>query len=116
MTSTVPDRQTDSDARIGALEARLAIVEDVGLALSRQLDFEALAELVGERLHTVFADLDLFVALYDVASNEVSFPYEISEGVRYQSAPISAATGLVGKLIRDRSPLMFNDQTAIVAA
>ncbi len=110
MTSTVPDKQTDLDARATELEARLAVLEEVNRALEKQLDLDAVAELVGDRLHREFPDTDLFVALFDPATNTISFPYEIAEGVRQHTPPMPAASGLTATVISTRSPLLTSTQ------
>ena len=93
-------------AEIRQRNTELAIVHDVGQALARQLDLTAVTELIGERLHGVFPDHDLFVALYDAASNMISFPYEIAAGERYRSDPIEAGQGLTATVIGTREPLL----------
>ncbi len=89
------------------LEARLAILEEVSQALAQQLDFDEVAELVGERLHSIFSEVDLFVALYDAATNMISFPYEFAHGRREHTDPIPADHGLTAYVIKKRMPLMM---------
>jgi GAF domain-containing protein len=50
-------------AEIRQRNAELAIVNEVGQALAKKLDFVAITELVGERIHSVFPSVDMFVAL-----------------------------------------------------
>jgi len=87
--------------------AELAIVNEVGQALARQLDFAAITELVGERLHGIFLDRDLYVALYDAEAQLITFPYEIAGGERYHSDPIPFGDGLTSTVIRTRKPLLL---------
>ena len=56
--------------------AELAIINDVGSALAKQLDFDAIVELVGERLWGIFGSKanDLYIALVDSASELVEGP------------------------------------------
>ena len=42
--------------------AELALVNEVGQALAKQLDFDAIVEVVGERLRTIFAASSLLIA------------------------------------------------------
>ena len=57
--------------------AELPSINEIGAALAKQLDFEAIIELVGER---VAVDLRgaraMFIALYDPATGTLTFPYE----------------------------------------
>ena len=85
--------RTRSDAELRQRNAELAIVNEVGQALAKQLDLNAVTELVGERLHATFPDVDLFVALYDKTSNMISFPYEIAYNERYHTDPIRPNRG-----------------------
>ncbi len=85
--------------------AELAVVNEIGSALSRQLDFEAIIELVGERVRKIFEATSLFVALYDANTNLVRFPYEIAEGQRLHTGPIELGEGLTSRVIRSRRPL-----------
>ena len=98
--------------------AELALINEIGTALARQLDFDAIIELVGERLRAIFkanAD-DLFVALHDEASDVVTFPYEIDRGRRVQSESILLGEGLTSIVIRTGRPLrlgQMRDQMAL---
>lgn len=102
--------RTRAGAEVRQRNAELAIVSEVGQALGRQLDFEAITELVGERIHTVFAAHDMFVALYDRDTNLLSWPYEIANGERYHSEPITAEAGLTATVIRTRAPLLVRTE------
>jgi transcriptional regulator with GAF, ATPase, and Fis domain len=53
--------------------AELAIVNEIGSALARQLDFTAIIELVGERIRRMFDSHDMYVALYDEATRILRF-------------------------------------------
>src|SRR5688500_17188322 len=88
--------------------AELAIVNEVGQALSQQLDLEAVAEHVGNRLAATFPGVGLFVALYDAATNMISFPYETrGTGERYFTDPIPAEKGLTATVIHTRKPVLI---------
>ena len=54
--------------------AELALVNEVGQALASQLDFDAIVELVGERIREIFAVDSLFVALVDEAAGHDPLP------------------------------------------
>ena len=110
MTSTVPKLKTDSHARVAELQARLAVIEEVTTALEKQVDLEAVAELVGERLHASFPVADLFMALFDARTNMISFPYEVAAGARQHTEPFPADAGLTAKVIRTGRPLLIRTQ------
>ncbi len=94
-------------AEIRQRNAELAIVNEVGQALARQLDFEAVTELVGERIHGIFPEHDLYVALYDAETALISFPYEKAAGERYYSEAIPFGEGLTSTVIRTKQPLLL---------
>ncbi|MFL5756640.1 MAG: GAF domain-containing protein, partial [Chloroflexota bacterium] len=85
--------------------AELAVINEIGQALAKQLDFEAITELVGERVRQIFDSTSLFVALYDEPTNMVRFPYEIGEGERLHTDPIELGPGLTSRVIQSRRPL-----------
>ena len=62
--------------------AELTLVNEIGQALGSQLEFEAIIELVGERIRALFEPESMFIARYDAANGTISFPYEIEEGQR----------------------------------
>ena len=45
--------------------AELALVNEIGQALAKQLDFGAIIELVGDRVRSIFDSRSLFIALHD---------------------------------------------------
>ena len=95
--------------------AELAIVNEIGEALAAQLDFDAIIELVSARLAPMFGSTDMYIGLYDRATNMISFPFELDSGRRVHGPPIELGEGLSSVLLRDRRPLRFGtaeEQTA----
>ena len=80
--------------------AELAVVNQIGEALAKQLDFEAIIEVVGERVASVFKSRDMYIALYDRVTNMITFPYELDAGRRLHGTPIQAGEGLVSEVLR----------------
>ena len=96
--------------------AELAIVNEIGAALAKQLDFEEIVELVGERVGNIFDASSLFVALYDEATGIIRFPYELAEGERLHTDPIKLGEGLTSRVIQSRSPLRIGTNADMIAA
>jgi len=100
-------------ARVRALDqtrrrsTELVLVNEIGQALARQLDFDVIVELVGERVREQFRADSMFIALYDAAAGVLTFPYEVDEGERCTTAPIPFGTGLTSLVIRERRPVRF---------
>ena len=55
--------------------AELALVNEIGQALAKQLDFDAIVELVGERIRGLFDATTIALATYDKATQTITFPY-----------------------------------------
>ena len=94
---------TETDQR----NAELAVVNEIGAALAAQLDFEAIIDLVGERVRTIFEAPTAYIALYDRPTNEVTFPYFVDQGTRVEGSPIQLGPGLTSEVIRTRRPLRY---------
>ena len=103
---------TETDQR----NAELAVINDIGNALAKQLDFAAIIELVGERVRAIFAVDSLFVALYDAETNEIRFPYDIDEGARFDRGVIQLGPGITSTVIRTGRPLRISTLDEQVAA
>jgi GAF domain-containing protein/CheY-like chemotaxis protein len=87
--------------------SELAVINEIGGALAKQLDFQGIVEIVGERLASMFKASDMFVGLYDRATNMISFPYELDRGRRVHGDPIELGQGLSSVIIKAREPLRF---------
>jgi signal transduction histidine kinase/DNA-binding response OmpR family regulator/putative methionine-R-sulfoxide reductase with GAF domain len=88
--------------------AELTLVNEIGQALGSQLEFEAIIELVGERIRGLFEPESMFIARYDETTGTISFPYEIEEGQRTSTETIELGPGLTSIVIRERRSLRLN--------
>jgi len=91
--------------------AELALVNEVASALSMQLDFGAIIELVGDRISAIFDSNSVGIALLDTDSNLLSFPYTFDRGVRLAMDPFELGPGLNSEVIRTRRPLRLSSQS-----
>ncbi len=96
--------------------SELAVINEIGDALGRQLEFDAIIELVGERLIRMFKTEDLYIGLYEPKTNLISFPYEIDHGRRVHGEPVPLGDGLASKVITERRSLRFGSNAAQDAA
>ncbi len=96
--------------------AQLAVINEIGSALAKQLDFDAITELVGERVRAIFSASSVFVALYDEAAGMIRFPYEIGEGLRMHTEPMPLNDGLTSQVIRSRSSMRLGSTAESSAA
>jgi PAS domain S-box-containing protein len=91
--------------------AELAIVNEVGQALAQQLDFQAIIDLVGERVRAIFDASNLYIALYDRQTNLIHFPYYTSRGERFALEARELGEGLTSVVIQSRQPLVLETWT-----
>jgi GAF domain-containing protein/DNA-binding response OmpR family regulator len=101
----------DSSARA----AELAVINEIGSALARQLDFQAIIDLVGERVRSIFHPQSMFIALYDDTANRVEFPYATDAGERHERTPVDLGPGLTSIIIQTRRPLRIGDDEEATA-
>ena len=88
--------------------AELATVNTVSQQLAGKLDLDALIELVGDQIRTVFrADL-AYVALLDHASGMINFPYQYGE----ENTPLPYGQGLTSRIIKTGQALILNSDVS----
>ena len=86
--------------------AELAVVNEIGEALAKQLDFDGIIEAVGVKVGDVFGSRDLSIAILNERTSEISFPYWIENGVRDADVPpISLGVGVTSQVLTSRHPL-----------
>ncbi len=85
--------------------AELTLVNEIGQALAAQLEFEAIIDIVGERIRSIFDVHAMFVALYDAATDTIAFPYDIDEGERFERGHMKLGPGLTSTVIQTKRPL-----------
>ena len=83
----------------------LAIVNEIGTALARQLEFDAIIELVGERIRQIFAADSILIGFHDEPSGTITFPYSIENSAELPLGPIPFGDGLSSRVIRTREAL-----------
>ena len=90
-------------SRVRAIEetrqrnSELGLINEIGSALARQLDFEAICELVGERERSMFATPNDVRRDPRPATNVIRFPFEVRVGERIHSEPIQFGEGLTSR-------------------
>ena len=98
--------------------AELTLVNEIGQALAAQLEFDAIIDIVGERIRAIFDVHAMFIALYDPATDSIAFPYDIDAGERFERASFPLGPGMTSTVIRTKRPLRLGsleDQMAIGA-
>jgi GAF domain-containing protein/CheY-like chemotaxis protein len=88
--------------------AELAIINSVQEGLAAQLDFQAIIDLVGNKIAEIFGTRDMSIALYDRRTNLQTMPYYLEHGEHFSIAPTPLAKGFTAHVITSRQPLVIN--------
>ncbi|HZP74429.1 MAG TPA: GAF domain-containing protein [Gaiellaceae bacterium] len=67
--------------------AELALINSVQEALAREVEMQAIYEVVGEKLRDVFDVHVIDIAVLEETTGLIHFPYSIERGVRYPDEP-----------------------------
>ena len=87
--------------------AELTTVNTVSQQLAGKLDLNALLDLVGEQIRTLFKADVAYVALLDRASGIINFPYQYGEEIK----PLKYGEGLTSRIIKSGKALIINRET-----
>src|SRR5207249_1326986 len=67
--------------------AQLAIINSVQQGLAAELNFQAIIDLVGDKIAEIFRTGYMYMALHDKATNLVAMPYYLEHGERFPVEP-----------------------------
>ena len=100
---------TASNANLEQRNAELAIINSIQQGLAAELDFQAIVDLVGDKLREVFSTPDLGIRWYDEKTNLSHYLYAYEHGKRLTIAPRPPTPGgLFETMRRTRQPLVLN--------
>ncbi|TVQ67576.1 MAG: GAF domain-containing protein [Balneolaceae bacterium] len=85
--------------------AEMQTVNNISRAMVSQLEFDKLIQLVGEQMKSLFNADIVYLALHDVQSNMLHFPYTYGDDTM-ASRPFG--NNITEKIIRTREPLLVN--------
>ena len=86
--------------------AEMQTVNNISRAMVSQLEFDKLIELVGDQMKSLFNADIVYLALHDVKSNMLHFPYTYGDNT-ITSRPF--ANNITEKIIKTREPLLVNE-------
>jgi PAS domain S-box-containing protein len=86
--------------------AELAIINSVQQGLAAQIDFEAIIDLVGDKIREVFQADTTYIALYNPQDQIINFPYYVERGHRHPFVSRFGG-GLTSTIIQSRKPLLL---------
>jgi GAF domain-containing protein/CheY-like chemotaxis protein len=103
LEKTVEERTQEIQQKVN----ELAIINSVGSGLAKQLDFQAIVDLVGDKIRDIFKSPTIYIALHERKTKLVHFPYylELGERIKQESYPLG--TGLTSHVIKSCEPLLI---------
>ncbi|MFM8423833.1 MAG: GAF domain-containing protein, partial [Chloroflexota bacterium] len=89
--------------------AELQIINSIQQGLAAELDFQAIVDLVGNKLREVFNTPDLAINWYDEKANLIHPLYTFEHGYRIMAEPYPPSPGgLFETMKKDRQPIAVN--------
>ena len=93
-------------------EAELEIINSIQQGLAAELDFQAIVDLVGDKLSEVLHTGDLGIRWYDEKNNLIHFLYDFEHGERLALRPMTPPPGSAFEtILKTRQPVVWNKQT-----
>ena len=99
----VEERTAELDERVRELE----VINAIQRGLAAEMDFQAIVDLVGEKLREVFSADVTGIALLEGQRDLVTYPFLVDHGERYRPPP-SSPRGISGYVLRTRQTLVFH--------
>lgn len=89
--------------------AELAVINSIQQGLAAELDFQAIVDLVGDKLREVFDTPDLAINWHDGNNNLIQPLYYYEHGTRHTIEPyLPTAGGLFETMRKTRKPIVYN--------
>jgi PAS domain S-box-containing protein len=108
-----------SNARLfqerGRRITELAILNEIGRAVSSALDLTELLETIYQQVGRLFNTTDFYIAAYDEETGEWETLLDIANGERRPAVRYKVAAGLTGHIIRHKAPLLFRSRTELLS-
>ncbi|MDX1663065.1 MAG: GAF domain-containing protein, partial [Candidatus Promineifilaceae bacterium] len=92
--------------------AELAVLHEMGQALTTLTDVESVAEIVLLHTSRLMNTDNFYIALYEPEQEMIRFPVIVENGERRTFRPLKLTQGLTGWVIRNREPLMLLDNVS----
>lgn len=88
--------------------SELLTINAISQAAAAHLELEALLNLVGDRIQSLFGAHAVYVALLDRQANLISIPYYRYREERLEGKILKPGEGLTSKIIELRQPILIN--------
>ncbi|HEY2560136.1 MAG TPA: GAF domain-containing protein [Caldimonas sp.] len=96
--------------------AELAVINSIQQGIAGSLSFQAIVELVGDKLREVLHIDTIGIRWYEHATRTAHFLYEIEHGSRVTMAPVTASEARWREVTSDRSVIVRNTAAEVAAA
>ncbi|MBV6450101.1 MAG: Sensor histidine kinase RcsC [Anaerolineales bacterium] len=111
-------RRTDAgqtiEQQLAQRETELELINSIQQGLAAELDFQAIVDLVGDKLREVFNTPDFEIRWYDEKTKLLHFLYNYEHGERLSIPPMNPpAGGVFDTLQKTRKPYVFNNVAEI---
>jgi len=87
--------------------AELAIINSIQEGLAAELDFQAIVDVVGDKLREIFYANTFGIVLYDSKTEQTTFPYAVNRGERVTLPPMPVG-GISGHVLQSGKTMVFN--------
>lgn len=88
---------------------QLSLLNRIASALSQTLDLDQLLEVIYREVKAVLRADAFFIALYDIATDQMNYRIRIDEEVREPPEKRPLSPGLTAHVIRSKKPLLIRD-------
>ena len=94
----------------------LAVINSIQEGMAAELDFQAIIDLVGDKLREVFKTSDMGIRWYDAKADRIQFLYEYEHGVRMSHPPLQPSQGGAwSRIVDSRQPIVSHTRADAAA-
>src|SRR5213079_3036110 len=91
--------------------AELAVINSIQEGMAEKLDFQAIVDLVGDKLREVFHTGDIGIRWYEAETGLMHYLYQYEHGIRQSVPPRQPLVGGPwSEVLRTRQPVVFRDR------
>ena len=107
---------SQANALVEQRASELAIINSIQQGMSASLDFQAIVDLVGDKLREVMNIEDIGIRWYDHETRTAHFLYEFEHGKRITVPSVTASPERWHQVVSQRSTIFRNTRAEVAAA
>ena len=116
-TEDLKRQLADCTAQLAQRDAELAVLNSIQQGMAAELNFQAIVDLVGDKLRKVFGTDEVNIRWWDEQANLVHYLYEFEHGERLHVPPGPPRSGgPFEEMVRTRRPLVMRTIAEMDAA